>query len=502
MEKSPLVSHLLAFSFIYLVVLSLCQDHTSASASKGIDLVNPVIQVTPSVIDLTSDGVKQVLSCERVQVSGISRVNIRSYGNSFRVTVVPSAVIPERLHTKIQVCFHQNASCGMCQCDQDNWKNIHKGIWTSSMSPYEDRYVDVKFIGGVSGSVTITVEEDPQQWRLFCLFLGFVMLLLAPIVSSWVPFYYSSSMVIGVLLVVMILLFQGMKFLPTGRKSAFYLIIYGSLIGVGSFLLHHFSMMINSVLVNFGLNEEMHNPVSIFALVFIVIAGAGLGYWIVRKFIITEDGHVDVGIAQFVKWAMRIVGSTSIILSSLDPPLAFGALVSCWSICIAVHSAKWFLQSLDGIYRSGSPWPWRNKKAMTRHSRPEFLSRKSRLGKRGTIWTSPQSSPDFKDSPVQGLVSPSSGEVTRSDVRDHYSTFHKTPNRRRFSKREWEEFTEESTRQAMSDLASTSEFIEWVIENANRIKLQSDGSSSESEAGSSDETVVVSDNKINQLLKW
>lgn len=27
------------------------------------------------------------------------------------------------------------------------------------MSPYEDRYVDVKFIGEISGSVTVSVEE-------------------------------------------------------------------------------------------------------------------------------------------------------------------------------------------------------------------------------------------------------------------------------------------------------------------------------------------------------
>jgi hypothetical protein len=108
------------------------------------------------------------------------------------------------------------------------------------MSPYEDRYIDVKFIGEASGSVTVAVEEglplllvhfqpnphpfqtcyfdsnldfygsfaDFQRWRLVCLALGFVLLLLAPIVSSWVPFYYSSSMVIGVFLVIIILLFQ------------------------------------------------------------------------------------------------------------------------------------------------------------------------------------------------------------------------------------------------------------------------------------------------------
>uniref|UniRef100_A0A7N0TXY2 Transmembrane protein 194 n=1 Tax=Kalanchoe fedtschenkoi TaxID=63787 RepID=A0A7N0TXY2_KALFE len=489
--RCSLVSHLLAFSFIYLFVLSLCHHYTAHTSSNGISLANPVIEVAPSPIagQSTAAASKDAFSCQRVRVSGISRLQLGSYANSFTVTLVPSAVIPDRLRTNVQVCFHRNASRGLCQCHEYDWKNIRKGLWTSSMSPYEERYVDVKFIGGVPGSVTVTVKEDPQQWRLVFLALGFFMLLLAPVMSNWVLFYYSSSMVIGVMLVIIFLLFQGMKFLPTCRKSVFYLFIYGSsLIGAGSFLLHHYSMMINSIFVNFGLNDEILNPVTIFTLVLIVIAGAGLGFWIVRRFIISADGHVDVGIAQFVKWAMRILGSTSIPLSSDDTPLGFGALVSCWTISIVLHYVKWISERRDENHRWGGFWPWRNQQSVTSHHGAEFLSRKSkRLGNKGTQWTRTQSPPNFNGSPVQGLVSPSAAKFTRSDIRDHYSTFHNTPNRRRFSRREWEEFTEESTKQAMSELASTPEFTEWIIENANRIKLQSDDSSYESEAGSSGE---------------
>lgn len=53
--------------------------------------------------------------------------------------------------------------------------------------------------------------------------------------------------------------------------------------------------------------------VSILMLVLVVLAGAGLGYWIVRRYVVLEDGEVDAGITQFVKWAMRIVGSTFIL---------------------------------------------------------------------------------------------------------------------------------------------------------------------------------------------
>jgi hypothetical protein len=47
-----------------------------------------------------------------------------------------------------------------------------------------------------------------QRWRLACLGIGFVLIFLSPIVSKWAPFYYSSSMSLGILLVVLIVLFQ------------------------------------------------------------------------------------------------------------------------------------------------------------------------------------------------------------------------------------------------------------------------------------------------------
>lgn len=47
--------------------------------------------------------------------------------------------------------------------------------------------------------------------------------------------------------------------------------------------------------------------VSVFVLLCIILAGAALGFWIVRKFILSEDGDVDIGVAQFVKWAMRAI---------------------------------------------------------------------------------------------------------------------------------------------------------------------------------------------------
>lgn len=66
-------------------------------------------------------------------------------------------------------------------------------------------------------------------------------------------------------------------------------------------------------LVSYQIYLHYSVQVSIFLLIGVILAGAALGYWIVRKFVISEDGGVDEGVAQFVKWAMRVVATTLIL---------------------------------------------------------------------------------------------------------------------------------------------------------------------------------------------
>lgn len=67
------------------------------------------MDVSPSMLSehSTTHGAKNILQCERIQVSGISRLKLGSYANSFHITLAPSVAIPERLHNKILVCFHR-----------------------------------------------------------------------------------------------------------------------------------------------------------------------------------------------------------------------------------------------------------------------------------------------------------------------------------------------------------------------------------------------------------
>ncbi|XP_022950860.1 uncharacterized protein LOC111453832 [Cucurbita moschata] len=487
-----------SIALLLLSILSLFLVFHAApdTAIKSIDLEHPAEDIFPSSLSGGSD-----LQCDRVRIAGLSRLKLGSFASSFRITAVPSVAIPERQHTKIGVCFHWNNSLGLCQCENEEWKTFQRGLWSSTMSPYEVRYIDVKVINvtPLSGPVTIAIEEDFQQWRLLCLALGFMLLLLAPVVSSWVPFYYSSSMAIGIFLVVLIILFQGMKLLPTGRKNVLYLTVYGSVLGAGSYLVHHFATLVNSILLSFGLKEEMHNPVAIFLLLGIVLSGAALGYWIVRKFVISEDGNVDVGVAQFVKWAMRIIGATSIFQSTPDAPLALGAFVFCWAVCYLICSLKRCGTMNQSYSGSGGPWHRQNKQIVREQIHPEFAGRSYPQDRKWRV--SDNHTPAWSSFPVKGAISPSSGMQDR----DYYSTFHKTHNRKKFTKKAWNDFTRHSTQQALSELASTPEFTDWIMEHADRIQLlPSDDSSDEtvgSESDSTNEDVVGSGSRFS-FLNW
>jgi hypothetical protein len=64
-------------------------------------------------------------------------------------------------------------------------------------------------IGNISGCIIHhQLFAEFRPYRLVFLGLGLVMLMLAPVVSKSVPFYYGSAMAFGIILVILIILFQ------------------------------------------------------------------------------------------------------------------------------------------------------------------------------------------------------------------------------------------------------------------------------------------------------
>nr|BAJ89231.1 predicted protein [Hordeum vulgare subsp. vulgare] len=147
--------------------------------------------------------------CERIRISKIPRWQFQSYANQIHVRMNVSHSLPEKFHWKIQIYFHGNVSTGLCQCEMGEWQALHDGTWNAVKSPYNSRYVDVKLAHKKSVVFSLSIQEELHKWRLACLGIRFVLLFLSPIVSKWAPFYYGSSMALGILLVVLTVIFQG-----------------------------------------------------------------------------------------------------------------------------------------------------------------------------------------------------------------------------------------------------------------------------------------------------
>ncbi|MED6169781.1 hypothetical protein PIB30_024596 [Stylosanthes scabra] len=355
-----------AATAIFLLILSgrclVAPDHHNPPRLPGVSIETPLLQVTTTY------------SCERVPVYGISRFNLLNYATSFVISVAPSAPTSERLQSQIHVCLHGDESLEWCGCQKDEWKSVQKGIWSAVMSPYETRYIDVRINGQISASITIALEEDLQGWSLISLVLG-LALLFAPIITSRVPFCHGSSLVTMIFPVIVIPLFQD---------------------------------------ANFVILSTM-------------LAGAALVYSVVSKFVFSEqDGTRNYWVSQFwiLKWEMRIIGSTFIFQSTIDPPLAIGTLATIAVVYI--------------IIKCLIVWP--------------FISSRYKGSVTGRL---PDTDESMRDSIQVGFI----------------SSYHTLENRMMFTKDQWVESIQRHTNEALSNLLASPDFVVWHAENRVRIQV-------------------------------
>lgn len=198
--------------------------------------------------------------CERVHIRGLSRLkNIGKFANTVKVKV--SGTNSSTRIPTFEVCFHRNTSLGLGMCPQSRWQKVPKGSWSRSMSPFEHQLLDIRTYGSSLQSLEVSIEEEFVKYRTMFLILGIIMMSLASLLSNSLVFYYGSGMAIGVVLVILIVLFQGMKLLPTGRKNSLAIFVYSSVVGLGSFLLSYLPGLLRTVLIEIGISEDMYNPV-------------------------------------------------------------------------------------------------------------------------------------------------------------------------------------------------------------------------------------------------
>ncbi|KAK4416346.1 hypothetical protein Salat_2460100 [Sesamum alatum] len=436
--------------WIFLVFSPMFLSISTASEFSLVVSGPTELELSPSLIVENSPGTKpgSKVKCERVQIHGLPRIkHLSKFANSLKVKV--SCVNPGGCPPTIGICFHRNASLVIGMCPKDQWERLAKGLWVKSMSPFDHKILDIRMAASYSESLHVSLHEDFFWYRILFLVLGIVLISLASWLSKSIVFYYSGAMAIGVCLVILMILFQGMKLLPTGRKSSLAIILYSCFVGLGSFLLRYAPRLLRSLLVEIGLSEDMYNPLAVFLLVFLVITGAWLGFWVVRKLVLTEDGSIDIGVSHFITWSIRIIASVMILQSSVDPLLAAEALGG-------------------GIVVSAVLRKSANPKVVRRVYKKLCRVGREPLDPYASPVTKSSISRPFTRSPYTPIAQ---GSTSKSDSETFYSTFHDTPDRRKFTKDEWESFTKESTRKALEGLVSSPDFSKWAVTHADRITL-------------------------------
>ncbi|CAH2043263.1 unnamed protein product, partial [Thlaspi arvense] len=424
------------------------------------------LQVTPSLEVKASPGLKpeRTSLCERIHIHGLRRFkHLDKYAHSLKLIVNSSTAGKT---SNFDVCFHRNLSRAIGMCPTSRWEKVSKGSWVQTMSPFDHKILDVRTASSSKATMELSAVEEFFMYRIVFLILGTVLLASASTLSNSLAFYYSSAMAVGIILVVLLVLFQGMKLLPTGRSS-FALFIYSTLLGLGGFLLRYIPGLFQSLLTEMGIDEEMYTPVAIFVGVFLSLGGAFFGFWTVRKLVLTEDGSIDISTSLFVSWSIRILAAVLILQSSVDPLLAGGALISV--ILLSSSLKKMIrLKFLLRLYEIATNLLLGIWEAIRYAEVPAVP---------GYLHDFLQKSPDASESGNRvTFASPSGGingmrQSPPSESDTFPSSFHKTPERNKLSKEEWKKLTKESTTKAVKELVSSPGFSKWAGANADRINV-------------------------------
>ena len=128
-------------------------------------------------------------------------------------------------------------------CPKGQWEKLTKSSWVRSMSPFDQKLLDIRMPHSSFQILEVSIEEGTFcmifayfpfssisdisnsfiylfiyfaeffLYRIIFLVLGIVMLMLASSLSKSLVFYYSSAMAIGVLLIILMILFQVVLYL-------------------------------------------------------------------------------------------------------------------------------------------------------------------------------------------------------------------------------------------------------------------------------------------------
>ncbi|XP_028119555.1 uncharacterized protein LOC114317053 isoform X2 [Camellia sinensis] len=413
--------------WLFFIVGSISLSSSVVSANElSLDVAQPTtLQISPRLLVEKSLGSKHgaIVLRERVLIHGLSRLkNLRKFAHSVKVNV--SIVSSSARLPNVEVFFHRNISLGIGMCPQGQWEKLVEGSWVRSMSPFDHKLLDVRMVGSSLEILQVSLTEEFFSYRVIFLVLGIINMTLASSLSKSLVFYYSSAMAVGIILVISVILFQVVLLVT--------------------------ALCISGIMDNF-----LH------------LSRAWLGFWVVHKLVLTEDGLIDIGVSKFVAWSIRIIASVMILQSSVDPLLAAEALL-CGVVVRRITRSR-FIRHLYKTIKHSHRYQIPGS-SPSKDSYDEYVHNIWKPNNSGFL--KPRSRHFTKvpsNSPIQGLIRTPPSQL--SDSETHYSSFHMTPERRKFSKDEWEKFTKDSTKKALEELVSSPDFSKWAVINAERITL-------------------------------
>ncbi|KAF9678143.1 hypothetical protein SADUNF_Sadunf07G0004300 [Salix dunnii] len=453
-----ILSLLLFFSFSIYSSSSLPHQ---VSLAVGEDSRTTKVQISPSLKVVNSPGTNPGarLLFERVSIHGFPRLKLNKFSHSWMLKISPSNSSLRR--PNVEVCFHRNASRAIGMCPQGEWEKVDKGgSWVRAMSPYAHKLLDIRMAGSSPETLEVSIEEgnEASADRSKELACNFYLLI------TCVCFNFLISL------------------------SYFY-----SPLKEGSYLFyHHFcsgwlgniSTSLPARVVAFNthgdgarrrhvLSCSSSLDLAIFLLAFIALTGAWMGFWAVRSFVLKEDGSIDISTSHFVAWSIRVLAVVLILQSSLDPLMAAEALISgiiVSSILRKIFRWRFLRQMYKKLFKLARNI---NTESLVPDLSPFGGSHDNYTVERpeGSKFLSPRPK-QFNLAPCnskKGSSRTSCHQLSDSDV--YLSTFHTTPERRKFSKDSWEKFTRESTRKAVKELVSSPDFSKWAAANAERITV-------------------------------
>jgi hypothetical protein len=217
----------------------------------------------------------------------------------------------------------------------------------------------------LSYRVRLVSSDGPDTGKIAKLVVGAALVALAPAVSEMTLAYYGVGMALSVLAVALLLIYRVAKTLPGGRamKAG-----AGASAAIAALVVpsEHLSAVVEGYvhlclkpvsLVARAVYEQNPDEAGLpyaLAATCVMLAGAGIGLWVVRRWMIDEiTGGVAPSVAGFACVAMRVVGVVLLQFCTLDLLSGF-TLVGAGLAVTALDVARSWPTHTNG-YKNGHP---------------------------------------------------------------------------------------------------------------------------------------------------